>query len=116
MMRFQSLPDILQSSILLFNFSILIVNIYCVVIAQVFKAKKKYRLINGMLLFFTSGLFFINSMAYFDIHRNYAAVEMPRSYNKPAAPVTVLLVLLFCFSVVSLCSIMNWQKNIMKEV
>ncbi len=111
MMRFQSLPDILQSGLLLFNFSILIVNIYCVVIAHVFKAKKKYRLINGMLLFFTSGLFFINSMAYFDIHRNYAAVEMPRFYNKPASPVTVLLVLLFCFSVVSLCSIMNWQKN-----
>lgn len=111
MMRFQDLPDILQSCLLLFNFGILIVNIYCVVIAQVFKAKKIYRFLNGIFLFFTSVLFFINSMAYFDMHRNYAAVEMSQFYNKPAAPVTVLLVLLLGFSLISLFSILNWRKN-----
>lgn len=110
-MKFQSLPDVLQSLLLFFIFVTLIINVYCVVFGIVFRSKKKYKIVNGVLLISTGTLFYIVSLAYYDMHRNYIADEMPSFFNKPALPLAVLVFLLFAFSAISLYSFLIWRKN-----
>ena len=80
-MKFQSLPDVLQSLLLFFIFVTLIINVYCVVFGIVFRSKKKYKIVNGVLLISTGTLFYIVSLAYYDMHRNYIADEMPSFFT-----------------------------------
>ena len=112
MTRLHSLPDMVQSLLLLVNLLILIVDIYCVILGWVFGSGRIYRFFNGALTVLTSVLFCLSGMDYYNRYMHSGNPGFSKEiFNKPVAVIVILLMLLGGLSLASLFSVNNWKKN-----
>ena len=112
MINFFDFPEYLQYSLVFINLLILAVNVYCVIIGAVFESKKRYRLLNGLLLVLTAGLFVFSAAANFEYRKITVRTEM---FAEPFSDFTVgfilCLVLLLIVSLLFLYSVSRWKRE-----
>lgn len=112
MINFFTLPEALQYIIIIFNLSVLILNIYCFISCLILKTKKEYLISNTLLMIISSAIFVILVSANFS-HRSHNKIFplISQLCSEYTLPIIAAIISIAVFSAFAFHSINISRKN-----